>query len=75
MKLLCGVCKIVGIFAAVGALNWGFIGLFHVDLVGKIFGEMSLVSRLIYIVVGISGALLLVSFFRVCPKCKQMCQK
>ncbi|NLE37470.1 MAG: DUF378 domain-containing protein [Pirellulaceae bacterium] len=36
----------------VGGLNWGLVGLFSFDLVGYLFGEMSLVSRTIYILVG-----------------------
>jgi len=36
----------------VGGLNWGLVGLFGFDLVGYLFGEMSLLSRTIYILVG-----------------------
>jgi len=39
----------------VGALNWLLIGLFKFNLVDSIFGELSLLSRLVYILVGISG--------------------
>lgn len=39
----------------VGGLNWGLVGFFGFDLVAAIFGEMSLLSRLVYIVVGLSG--------------------
>ena len=39
----------------IGALNWLLIGLFDFDLVATIFGTMSVVSRIIYILVGISG--------------------
>lgn len=39
----------------VGALNWLLIGLFSFDLVATIFGEMSLLSRIVYTLVGISG--------------------
>lgn len=43
------------ILMIVGALNWGLIGLFGFNLVDAIFGEMSLLSRIVYILVGISG--------------------
>jgi len=43
------------ILIIIGALNWGLIGLFNFNLVSWIFGGMSLVSRLIYILVGLSG--------------------
>lgn len=39
----------------VGALNWGLIGLLKFDLVAAIFGEMSILSRVVYSLVGVSG--------------------
>lgn len=39
----------------VGGLNWGLVGLFDFDLVAAIFGEMSLLSRLVYALVGLSA--------------------
>lgn len=40
----------------IGALNWGLVGIFSFDLVAYLFGGMaSLVSRIIYTVVGIAG--------------------
>ena len=39
----------------IGALNWLLIGAFSFNLVDTIFGEGSLLSRIIYILVGISG--------------------
>lgn len=39
----------------IGAINWLLIGLFNFDLVATIFGAMSVVSRIIYVLVGIAG--------------------
>lgn len=39
----------------IGGLNWGLVGLFDVNLVAALFGEQSLVSRIIYIAVGLSA--------------------
>lgn len=39
----------------IGAINWGLIGLFSFDLVATLFGDMSILSRIIYSLVGISG--------------------
>lgn len=50
------------VFVAIGAVNWGLIGFFNFDLVRAIFGDMTLVSRIIYAIVGISG-LYSLSFF------------
>lgn len=39
----------------VGGLNWGLVGLFNFDLVAYLFGEMSTVSRIVYVAVGVSA--------------------
>lgn len=39
----------------IGAINWLLIGLFSFDLVATLFGNMSVLSRIIYSLVGISG--------------------
>ena len=43
------------VLVIVGALNWGSIGLFGVDLVSSIFGVGSILSRIIFSLVGIAG--------------------
>ena len=50
MNLLYKVCLALLI---VGGLNWGLVGLFSFNLVGWLFaGSMSLVSRVVYTLVG-----------------------
>lgn len=39
----------------IGAINWGLVGIFNFNLVDAIFGAMSVISKIIYILVGISG--------------------
>ena len=39
----------------IGAINWGLIGFFDFDLVSTIFGQMSMLTRIIYGLVGIGG--------------------
>lgn len=46
----------------IGAINWGLIGIFRFDLVNMLFGNMSMLSRIIYTLVGLSG-LYLFRFF------------
>jgi uncharacterized protein len=46
---------IAAVLVVIGALNWGLVGLANFDLVATIFGEMSVLSRLVYIVVGLAG--------------------
>lgn len=48
--------------AIIGAVNWGLIGFFDFNLVAWIFGSMSLLSRIVYALVGICG-LYLLSFY------------
>ncbi|MBA3752414.1 DUF378 domain-containing protein [Candidatus Dependentiae bacterium] len=46
---------IVTIIVIIGAINWGLVGLFDLDLVAKIFGVATPVSNALYALVGISG--------------------
>ena len=41
--------------AIIGGINWGLIGFFDFDLVSTLFGQMSLLTRIIYAAVGIGG--------------------
>ena len=43
------------VLVIIGAIVWGLIGLFNFNLVETIFGHMTVMSRIIYILVGISG--------------------
>ena len=52
------------VLAAIGAINWGLVGLAGFDLVAAIthagkFGDTNAISRIIYVVVGISGVIAL----------------
>ncbi len=47
--------KIALVLIIIGAINWGLIVIFNFNLVDTIFGTMSIISRIIYILVGISG--------------------
>lgn len=47
--------KIALTLVIIGAVNWGLIGIFGFDLVATLFGTMSVISRIVYSLVGISG--------------------
>ena len=47
--------KITLLLLIIGGLNWGLVGLFGFDLVATLFGDMSLLSRIVYVLVGISA--------------------
>ena len=43
------------ILVIVGAINWGLVGAANLDLVAALFGEGSGLSRIVYVLVGLSG--------------------
>lgn len=47
--------KIALVLIVIGAINWGLIGIFNFNLVAAIFGDMTVIARIIYGLVGISG--------------------
>lgn len=57
--------KIVMILLVVGGINWGLYGLLGLDLVAKIFGGGTVVAKLVYTLVGVSGVLLLLRMLGV----------
>lgn len=56
------------ILVIIGAINWGSIGLFGIDLVGSVLGgQMSVISRIIFTVVGLAGLWAITFFFSDAP--------
>lgn len=49
----------------IGALNWALVGILKFDLVAFLFGNLSWISRIIYILVGISGLYLISAYGRI----------
>ena len=57
--------KIALVLAIIGALNWGSIGLFGFDVVAFLCGgQMAMVSRIIYALVGLAGLWCISLLFR-----------
>ena len=52
METLQKICLVITI---IGAVNWGLIGLFDFNLVTFIFGDASVLTKIVYILVGIAG--------------------
>lgn len=48
----------------VGGLNWLLVGLADFDLVAAIFGDMSPLARIVYVLVGLSALWQLIPLFR-----------
>ncbi len=55
---------IVITLVVIGAINWGLIGFFRFDLVNVIFGDLTLLSRIIYALVGLGGLYMLSFYMR-----------
>jgi uncharacterized protein len=64
----CGGAMIGKILVVIGALNWGLVGAFDFNLVNAILGSVSWLERLVYVLVGLAGVMLLVGC--PCKKCK-----
>ena len=47
------------VLSVIGAINWGLVGLFDFNLVSALFGPMSTLSRIVYVLVGLAGLYLL----------------
>ncbi len=57
--------RIALILSIIGAVNWGSIGLFQFDLVAWLFGgQDNIISRIIYVVVGLAGLWCITLLFR-----------
>lgn len=51
------------IFTIIGAINWGLIGFFEFNLVEALFGEVEVIPRIVYAIVGICGLINIGIFF------------
>ena len=49
----------------IGAINWGLIGFFNFNLVAFLFGQSSIISRIIYALVGLCGLYLVSAYGRI----------
>lgn len=47
--------KLVGWVLAIAALNWGLVGLINVNLVETLFGAGSMLTKIVYILIGLVG--------------------
>ena len=49
--------KILLILTIVGAINWGLVGLFDMNLVSSLFGSATFITRIIYTLIAIAGVI------------------
>ena len=67
----CLFCKAVKLIAGIGALNWGLVAFLNLNLVEKLLGAETMASKVVYGVVGLAGALAILSLFLCCKACKK----
>ena len=60
MKGLCTLKYIAYILVILGALSWGLVGLFHLDVVSHLLGAGTMATRVIYVLIGLGAIILLV---------------
>lgn len=53
---------LIAVLLVVGGLNWGLVGFFNFDLVASVFGQMTMLSRIVYALVGISAIYYLIAW-------------
>jgi hypothetical protein len=68
----CGVHWVAFVLVIIGAINWGLVGAFDWNLVNTLFGGIPTVEMIIYILVGISGIVMI--FDGMCKGCGCVCE-
>lgn len=53
------------ILVIIGGINWGLVGFFKFDLVSFIFGDLSMITRIIFAIVGIAAIYSFVLFWKL----------
>lgn len=48
--------QLVGWIVVVGALNWGLVGLLNLNVVEAVLGAGSILTKAVYVIVGLAGA-------------------
>lgn len=67
LNKMCPVHKAAWVLVLVGALNWGAIGLFGINLVDRLLGSVPMLEKIVYILVGASAvAVMLMHRCKMC---------
>lgn len=64
---MCAGHKVAAVLVLVGALNWGLVGGFGFNLVNSLLGSMPAVEKVVYVLVGLAGVMML--FTGKCKMC------
>ena len=47
--------KVALVFTVIGAIVWGIYGLFDVNIIAKLFNNVTILEKAIYVIVGVCG--------------------
>lgn len=50
--------QVAGILIMIGAINWGLVGAFDINIVSALLGVGSMLEKIVYILIGASGLLM-----------------
>ncbi len=70
----CTVCNVVSVLVAIAAINWGLYGVFGLDLVARLLGEMTTASKVVYGILGVAGIMKLLALAKCCPCSRTSCE-
>jgi len=59
MEGMSGLAWAAIVLVVIGALNWALVGLFEWNLVAAIFGRLTVLARIVYVLVGVAGLYLI----------------
>ena len=59
----------------IGAINWGLVGLFNINLVNMLVGAWPMVEKIVYIAVGASAIVIIATHQQDCKNCMEMSKK
>ena len=62
-EIMTWITKTCLLLMALGGLNWGLVGLFDFDLLVFLFGAMTILTRIIYIVIGLATIWAILDYF------------
>jgi len=63
MQKLNAIGLIALVLVIIGGLNWGLVGFFSFNLVASLFGTASMLSNIVYDLVGLSALYLAFAYF------------
>lgn len=66
-----GLHVVTFLLVVVGAINWGLVALFDLNVVDAVFGVGSTLGKVVYVLVGASGVSLLLTHKNDCKICSK----